>query len=54
MVAYDKCGSNDRLWEDEGEACVRVCEMSVKYVYVVRTTHSHKGFPSKQNKPPFA
>ena len=54
VAAYDKCGSDYRLWEDKGDTCVRVCEISVKHVYVVRTTHSHKGFPLKQNKPPFS
>lgn len=54
MATYDKCGSNDRLCEDKGDTCVRVGEMSAKHVYVVRTTHSHKYFSLKQNKPPFA
>jgi len=54
VAAYGKCGSDYILWEDKGDTCVRVCEMSVKYVYVVRTTHYHKYFPLKRNKPPFA
>ena len=54
VVAYDKCGSDDRLLEDKGNTCIRVCEMNVKHVYVVKTTHSHKYLSLKQNKPPFA
>ena len=54
VAAYDKCDSDNRLWEDKGDTCVRVSEMSVKDVYVLRITHSHKYFSLKENKPPFA
>jgi len=54
MEAYGKCGSDDRLCEDKGNNFLRVCEMSVKHISMVRTTHSHKYFPLNQNKPPFA
>ena len=55
MATDDKCGSNDKLCEDNDDTCLIVretLEMSVKHVYMVRTTHFHKYFLSKKTITP--
>ena len=55
MATDDKCGSNDRLCEDNDDTCLIVretLEMSVKLIYMMRTTHFDKYFLLKKTKTP--